>query len=66
MPTPKITKLEVIVFEFQLADLGTDYNGFNLVYEKGNILTRRQGVFRLHTSLGVVGEYSASRTDQRT
>ena len=64
MPTPKITKLEVIVFEFQLADLGTDYNGFNLVYEKGNILTRRQGVFRLHTSLGVVGEYSASRTDQ--
>lgn len=64
MPTPKITKLEVIVFEFQLADLGTDYNGFNLVYEKGNILTRRQGVFRLHTSLGVVGEYSAGRTDQ--
>jgi len=64
MPTPKITKLEVIVFEFQLEDLGTDYNGFNQVYEKGNISTRRQGVFRLHTSLGIVGEYSAGRTDQ--
>ena len=45
MPTPKITKLEVIVFEFQLADLGTDYNGFHLVYEKGNILRRRQKVY---------------------
>jgi len=64
MPTPKITKLEVIIFEFQLEDLGTDYNGFNQVYEKGNISTRRQGVFRLHTSLGIVGEYSAGRTDQ--
>ena len=64
MPTPKITKLEVIVFEFQLEDLGTDYNGFNQVYEKGNISTRRQGVFRLHTSLGIVWEYSAGRTDQ--
>ena len=46
MPTPKITKLEVIVFEFKLEDLGTDYNGFNQVYEKGKISTRRQGVFR--------------------
>jgi len=64
MPTPKITKLEVIVFEFQLEDLGTDYNGFNQVYEKGNISTQRQGVFRLHTSLGIIGEYSAGRTDQ--
>ena len=45
MPTPKITKLEVVVFEFQLADLGTDYNAFNLVYEKGNILRRRQKVY---------------------
>ena len=60
MPTPKITKLEVIVFEFQLADLGTDYNGFNLCLREGKYFdteARRIPVaHQLRCSRGVLGQ----------
>ena len=35
MANPKITKIETVIFEHDIQDMGTDYNGFNLVYEKG-------------------------------
>ena len=35
MGAPKITKLEFITYEYQVQDMGRDYNGFNQVYEKG-------------------------------
>ncbi len=55
MNNPKITKLEVIVFEHEIPDLGTDYNGFNVIYEKGASLKRSLSIFRLHTDAGIVG-----------
>ena len=55
MNSPKINKLEVIVFEHQIQDLGTDYNGFNVIYEKGAVLKRRLSIFRLHTDTGITG-----------
>lgn len=57
MAEPKITKIERVVFEYTVQDMGTDYNGFNQVYEKGRTMTMRPSVLRIHTSLGVVGEY---------
>ena len=36
MADAKITKIEVVVFEHEIQDMGTDYNAFNTVYEKGS------------------------------
>lgn len=57
MADPKITKIESVVFEHTIRDMGTDYNGFNQVYEKGSTLTMRMSVLRIHTDIGVIGEY---------
>ena len=64
MTDARITKLELVAFEYQIQDMGTDYNGFNTVYEKGGVLTPRRSVLRVHTSLGVTGEYGAGRAGQ--
>jgi L-alanine-DL-glutamate epimerase-like enolase superfamily enzyme len=63
MAAPKITKLEFITYEYQVQDMGRDYNGFNTVYEKGAAQTSRPTIFRIHTDLGVVGEYPHGRSD---
>ena len=34
MANPKITKIETVNFSYEIQDMGTDYNGFNLVYER--------------------------------
>ena len=57
MADPKITKIEQVVFEYTIQDVGTDYNGFNQVYEEGRTKTMRGSILRVHTSLGVTGEY---------
>ncbi len=53
---PLITKIESVAFETTLHDLGRDYNGFNLVYEPGSVLTGTHTVLLIHTSVGVTGE----------
>lgn len=57
MADPIITKFEVHEYRFTTKDLGTDYNGFNLVYEPGNTITRGGYVLRVFTDQGIVGEY---------
>lgn len=64
MAEPRITKLEMVIFEYQTENLGTDYNGFNAVYEEGNVQTRHSSVLRIHTSLGVIGEYPGGSAGQ--
>jgi len=54
---PTITRIEVMEFEYPLEDLGTDGNGFNLVYEPGSTLWTDQLALRVHTDIGVTGEY---------
>ena len=56
MVNPKITKIETVIFEHEIQDMGTDYNGFNLVYEKGNVHKMQSSILRIHTSTGVIGE----------
>lgn len=64
MPEPKITKLELVIFEHKIQDMGTDYNGFNQVYKKGSVLVSHPSVLRIHTSLGIVGEYLAGPAER--
>ena len=44
---PKITSIDLVVFEHQIENMGTDYNGFNQVYEQGGILTTHPTIFRI-------------------
>ena len=65
MADPKITKLELVVFGHEIQNLGSDYNGFNKVYEKGSVLPMRPSILRVHTSEGVVGEYPGGGSRER-
>jgi uncharacterized protein with NRDE domain len=55
MSNLRITKIEVHEFTFPMADVGKDYNGFNLVYEKDGMQTGY--AMKVHTNEGVTGEY---------
>jgi L-alanine-DL-glutamate epimerase-like enolase superfamily enzyme len=58
MADPKITKIEVHEYQFTLHDLGTDYDGFNLVYAPGNKIGRNGYIIRILTDSGLIGEYA--------
>src|SRR5436305_531384 len=58
MAEPRITQLEVHEYAFSLQELGTDYNGFNLVYTPGSSINRRGYVSRIFTDVGLIGEYA--------
>jgi hypothetical protein len=67
MAEPKITKIEIHEYAYTLSDLGTDYNGFNLVYVPGSTITGKGYVLRILTDLGLVGEYAGgSATEYST
>ena len=67
MADPKITKIEIHEYAWELHDLGKDYNGFNLVYEPGNTTPSGGYILRILTDVGVVGEYAGgSSTDYAT
>ncbi len=57
MSNLRITKIEVHEFTFPMADVGKDYNGFNLVYEKDGMQTGYAYAMKVHTNEGVTGEY---------
>ena len=54
---PRITRLTVHQYTWQINDVGSDYNGFNVVYEPGVCSTWTGYVFTIETDTGVCGEY---------
>jgi L-alanine-DL-glutamate epimerase-like enolase superfamily enzyme len=58
MADPKIDKIEIHEVAYTLNDLGTDYNGFNLVYEPGGTVHSKGYILRILTDAGIVGEYA--------
>lgn len=54
---PTITRIESTEFSYELDDVGTDGNGFNLVYEPGSTTTRKLFALRIETDTGITGEY---------
>ena len=55
--SPVITKVEAIHVKYSLENLGKDYNTFNMVYEAGSNLEQTTSILRLHTDVGIVGDY---------
>lgn len=54
---PIITGFEIIEFDEEpMRDMGTDYNGFNMVYVPGSVYPRKGVVTLMHTSVGITGE----------
>ena len=53
---PVITSIEVHEFEYEIKDMGTDYNGFNLVYEAGSTIKQRSYAMKVNTDVGISGE----------
>ena len=53
---PVVTKIESIHYEHTLAEMGKDYNTFNMVYEPGGSLKQSSAILRIHTDQGIVGE----------
>jgi L-alanine-DL-glutamate epimerase-like enolase superfamily enzyme len=58
MREPKITRIRVHEYAYEVQDLGVDYNGFNQVYEPGNRLTMTGHIVAVETDAGVTGEYA--------
>jgi len=55
--TPTITRIESVEFSYPLHDVGTDANGFNLVYDPGTVTERKLFGLQIHTDEGITGEY---------
>ena len=53
---PVITSIEVHIYETEVKDMGTDYNGFNWVYEPGGKLKSTSYVMKVNTDAGISGE----------
>jgi L-alanine-DL-glutamate epimerase-like enolase superfamily enzyme len=60
--SPRIERIESVEFSYPLTDVGTDGAGFNLVYEPGTTTERRLFALRVHTDVGVTGEYVGSNS----
>ena len=63
--SPKITRIRVHQFAYEIENLGTDYNGFNAVYQAGSKLPGRSHILVIETDAGVTGEYHGN-TDVNT
>jgi L-alanine-DL-glutamate epimerase-like enolase superfamily enzyme len=58
MTEPHITGVEIHTYTYTLNELGTDYNGFNLVYLPGSRVVQTNHILRILTDVGVTGEYA--------
>src|SRR5207302_5807108 len=54
---PRINRVAVHRFGYQVSDLGVDYNGFNHVYEAGSCQDHSGYVLSIGTDVGITGEY---------
>jgi L-alanine-DL-glutamate epimerase-like enolase superfamily enzyme len=54
---PEITKIESTEFAFPIEDVGYSPNGFCLVYEPGTTTRRTLFAIKVHTDVGITGEY---------
>ena len=58
MSDPKITRIEIHEYKWELPNMGRDYNGFNLVYEPGAKAQMTGYVMQMFTDVGIVGEFA--------
>ena len=65
MADPKITKVEVHEFQWDLQDIGSDPTGRIATYVPGEKLTLAQQAVRIHSDVGALGEFSSWGTVAR-
>jgi L-alanine-DL-glutamate epimerase-like enolase superfamily enzyme len=58
MVAPRITRISVHTFRYDVPDRGTDYNGFNAVYEPGARRQTTAHLLQIETDQGITGEYA--------
>ncbi|MGN6563985.1 MAG: hypothetical protein ACTHMU_15135, partial [Thermomicrobiales bacterium] len=58
----RITRLTVRQYEYELPDMGYDYNGFNNVYQPGARSRAGGYIFTIETNEGVTGEYAGGNS----
>jgi len=63
--SPKITKVEVHEFQYDLRDIGSDPTGRIATYIPGETLTLTQQAVRIHSDVGALGEFSSWGTVAR-
>ncbi|MGH2458720.1 MAG: enolase C-terminal domain-like protein, partial [Chloroflexota bacterium] len=61
--SPRITRLTVHQYSWELNDVGSDYNGFNMVYLKGGKAHPKGHVFTIETDAGVTGEWAGGSSE---
>jgi len=54
---PTITRIESVEFAFPLEDVGHNPDGFSLIYEPGTTTNRKLFALKVHTDVGITGEY---------
>lgn len=58
MSDPKITRIEIHEYKWELPNMGRDYNGFNLIYEPGAKAQMTGYVMQMFTDAGITGEFA--------
>lgn len=58
MSDPKITRIEIHEYKWELPEMGRDYNGFNLIYEPGAKAQMTGYVMQMFTDAGITGEFA--------
>lgn len=59
---PTITKVETVEFAFPLENTGLSPNGFCIVYDEGKTHHRKLFGIKIHTDVGITGEYVGSNS----
>ena len=59
----KITRLTVNQYQYELSDVGKDYNGFNQVYLKGAKSNAKGYVFTVETDAGITGSWAGGSAE---
>ena len=55
---PKITSIEVIQYDVALQDVAPEPTIGIPVYKPGSVMQRRHHAIRIHSDIGVTGEYA--------
>jgi L-alanine-DL-glutamate epimerase-like enolase superfamily enzyme len=57
-PSLHIRRISIYQYQYEVRELGTDYNGFNSVYEPGARREVQGHVLQIETDIGISGEYA--------
>lgn len=60
-PSPRISQVEISIFEIRVPDIATDPAGLGVFYQPGADIAQKRLAIRIRTACGLVGEYVPPR-----